>query len=471
VLVAIASYGERNLEHLKEVIARYQGMATLDLEVIVTSEAPKRLPAGVSISVGLPSSNPRSLPFAHKKIFADKIEEYDLFIYSEDDIGVTEAQVHAFLRTQQLLREDEVVGFLRYESNASVTATRWMPDVHNFFRWKPESVVHRGDLMFAEYTNEHAAFYILSRDQLRKAIRSGGFLREPDIGKYSMLETAATDPYTRCGLRKLICISRLEDFLIHHMSNRYTGQMGMALDEFTHQIDTLRLIDRGDHPATTLCAIETTVPELEWSKSLYEEPHGTLLSAIPPTPGTMLSIGCGRGLTEAQLINCGWQVTALPLDSVIGAAAAKLGISAVYGSLSEAPALLKGRRFDCVLITNLLHLQSDPRALFDMAVGFVREGGAIVIDSPNFSSLRIATKRAFGDVKYKMVRTYSESGITTLSARTLARYALEAGFGEATVRWYEPSLRRRIRSWEAPLPLGRLTAKGWVLRAIRLGNS
>ena len=55
-----------------------------------------------------------------------------------------------------------------------------------------------------------------------------------------MLETAATDPYTSCGLRKMICISHLEQFLIHHMSNRYSGQMGLLLSPFEEQLETFR---------------------------------------------------------------------------------------------------------------------------------------------------------------------------------------------------------------------------------------
>ena len=62
LLVAIASYGERHLELLKQVIRGYQHMA-MDVDVVVVSDAPKALGSRVRVVVGLPSRNPWSFPF------------------------------------------------------------------------------------------------------------------------------------------------------------------------------------------------------------------------------------------------------------------------------------------------------------------------------------------------------------------------------------------------------------------------
>ena len=181
---------------------------SLEVDVVVLSDAPKEIGVGARVEVGLPSSNPWSLPFAHKPLFAQNVDEYDLFIYSEDDIEVTEGNIDAFLRWTPQLADDEIAGFLRYEVDAS--GARSLPDVHGRFHWDPESVRRRGAGVFAEFTNEHAAFYILTRQQLKRAIASGGFLRDPGKGKYDMLCSAATDPYTNCGFRKVLCVSEID---------------------------------------------------------------------------------------------------------------------------------------------------------------------------------------------------------------------------------------------------------------------
>jgi 2-polyprenyl-3-methyl-5-hydroxy-6-metoxy-1,4-benzoquinol methylase len=464
LLVAIASYGEKNLSFLKKIITTYQAMA-MTVDVVVTSEAPKDLPAGVRVEVGLPSKNPRSLPFAHKKIFAENVDRYDLFIYSEDDIDVTEAHVQGFLRATEVLKPDEIAGFLRYEKDASGSV--WMSDVHNMFHWKPESVVHRGALTFAEYTNEHAAFYMMTQAQLRRAVASGGYLQDAYRGRYSMLETAATDPYTSCGLRKVICISHLDQFMVHHMSNAYAGKMGLPLRSFEEQLETLNTIDRGGHLATTLCEVESTLPEAEWSKSFYEKPHQALMEAVPRNVKSVLSIGCGWGVTEAELKQRGADVTVLPLDSVIGAAAARLGVNPVYGRLDECLTRLGGQTYDCVLITNLLHLQRDPEELFNRCAQFVREGGALVVDTPNFHRLATLAKRMSGNGQFKGLRSFAESGVTTFGPRMLVRASKSAGLSAPEVCWYDHSFPRTLGLKSLPWRMGRFTAGSWVFRAIR----
>ena len=184
------------------------------------------------------------------------------------------------------------------------------------FHWKPESVARRGAHTFAEFTNEHAGFYMLTQSQLKRAIASGGFLRGPHRGRYDWPETAATDPYTSCGFKKVICVSELERFLVHHMPNPYVHQLDVSLDSFKEQIRTLMSIGEGLHPASTLCDVESAQMPRRWQKSYYERPSDELLNTVPSDANRILSIGSGWGATEARLLRGGVEVTAIPLDSV-----------------------------------------------------------------------------------------------------------------------------------------------------------
>src|SRR5258708_461859 len=148
LLVAIASFGEKNLELLKKLIADYRRMA-LDVDLVVTSNAPKDLGPDVKVVVGLPSKNPFSLPFAHKAVLAQGVENYDLFIYTEDDMGVTEQNVQAFIRATAQLAPDEIAGYLRYEVDK--TGGWSMPDAHGGYHWKADSIKRRGEFTIAEF--------------------------------------------------------------------------------------------------------------------------------------------------------------------------------------------------------------------------------------------------------------------------------------------------------------------------------
>ena len=262
-LVAIASYGTGNLRYLKKIVTTYQRMPT-DVRIAVFSEGPKDLETNVEVIVGLPKRNPHSLPFAHKRTFVENVDRYDLFIYTEDDIDVREQHIESFLRITAALEPDEIAGFIRYEIGQD--GARYLPDVHGDFHWRLGSVGRREGYTIAEFTNEHAGFYILTQAQLRRAITSGGFLREPYKGRYGMLETGATDPYTSCGFRKVICISALEDFLVHHLPDRYAGRVGLSLKDFKTQIQTLIDVEAERHPKNVLCEFETKFENRRWSK-------------------------------------------------------------------------------------------------------------------------------------------------------------------------------------------------------------
>ena len=442
LLVAIASYGSKNIALLRSTIEAYRRLP-LAVDIVVLSNEPKDLGPGIEVAVGLPIANPWSLPFAHKAIFAERVDQYDLFIYSEDDIVVTAANVEAFLAAQALLPPDEIAGFLRYEVDK--TGQRWLPDMHGVFHWDPGSVRRRGDALFAQFSNEHAAFFILSRDQLKKAIESGGFLRAPYEGRHDMLCAAATDPYTSCGMRKVICISALESFLIHHASNRYAGLMGLPLADALRQIETLTAIEAGTHPAATLCRVDSGLSRGWWSKGLYEPASQELLNLIPTGAAEILSIGCGWGALEAKLIDRGARVTALPLDSVIGLEAARRGIEVVNGSLTEGLDALLGRRFDCIVVTNLVHLVDNPKEFVRRAAGLLAPGAALVLHGPNFSTARMLAKRALGR---SALRPYSKAenfGVHILGPGDLKRSLRAAGLTTGASRWLSGPERSSVR--------------------------
>ncbi len=461
LLVTIACYGDKNIGLLRRIIGDYQKMS-MDVDIVVLSNAPKELGPDVRVVVGLPSKNPWSLPFAHKPVLAENVDKYDLFIYSEDDMAVTERNIQAFLDITPRLDLSEIAGYIRYEVDE---AGQWsFPDVHGASRWTPESVHKSGGHIVAEYTNEHAAFYMLTRAQLKKAIASGGFLREPCTGRYDMACTAATDPYTNCGFKKVVSLTAIDDFLIHHLSNRYAGRLGVTMEMFREQIEALKAVENGSLPAATLCSVESRLPQSKWSKSLYEEPDEALLKLVPAGAKTILSVGCGWGAIELKLKERGAQVTGLALDSVIVAGAAKRGIEVIYGTLEQALAGLAGRKFDCVFMTNLLHLVPDPEAVLEKCARLVGPEGTLLVSSPNFKALRVRVKQAMGAPELRNLGNFDRGGIAIFGPRKLSKNLLRSGFRETTVQFPDAASSNGKPSGGI---LKILMAREWILSARR----
>src|SRR4030095_14057498 len=114
VLVVIATYGSSNDKYLHRLVGEYRSMS-FDVDLVVLSNVHKYVADGVEVIVVPRRLSPWSrrgtfngqkgwrfrrqeyrdwvrhldIPFAHRQIFAKRLNEYDLFLYSEDDTLVT----------------------------------------------------------------------------------------------------------------------------------------------------------------------------------------------------------------------------------------------------------------------------------------------------------------------------------------------------------------------------------------------
>jgi SAM-dependent methyltransferase len=461
VLVAIANYGEGNRRYLDQLLAEYRAMP-FPVDVVVLSNIPKDLGEGVEVKVGLPSKNPWSLPFGHKQLFADRIEQYDAFIYSEDDILVTENNIRAFLEVTPTLEDDEIAGFMRIETHPDGRKSYDM--IHAFFRWDPASARLRGGELYAHLTNEHAAAYILTRDHLRRAIDSGGFLVPPHQHRYDLLCTAATDPYTQCGMTKLLPLDRLADFEVRHLPNKYVGIYGVEGPALAEQIDALRAIAQSGQAPTPWIEIETRLPGGGASKPVHDQPDDALLATVPSDAKSVLVIGCGDGRTEAAMIAGGAAVTALPVDPVVGRNAAARGVEVLPADPAEAERVLGSRPFDVVAFPDVLHLVAEPVALLRRFARCVAEGGTVLVSAPNTADMKMRMAKLRGGAGYRELGDFERAGLHATNRRVLRQWLREAGLTTTRVQPEMTDKRQKLARASAGLGAA-LLANRWLLQA------
>lgn len=386
ILIAIANYGTKNISFLKKLILHYKSLP-YQIHICLLTERRKDIDSSVEQIIAIPNKNPWSLPFAHKTLFADRLHLYDLFIYSEDDTLISQINIEAFLWASSVLETNDIPGFLRIEIGPDNKT--YISTMHSHYHWDMSSFCNRGGETFAYFTNEHSACFILTREQLSKAISSGGFLVKPHEGIYDMLCTAATDPYTQCGFRKLICISRLDDFLVQHLPNNYVGVMGAPRKDALSQIDALHQIAAGRlNKSSILPEVPATLPP-PFHMQYYASPCEMILKQIPKGRKDVLSVGCGQGLMEERIQILGHNVTAIPIDSVIAASAKRRGISLQCGTLDEAFSSLLTRRFDAVIFSRFLHLIQNPDKYINAAVKLLNPGGMLISHVLNLNRLML----------------------------------------------------------------------------------
>ena len=149
-MVAIAAYDFSQLPHLEEVLDAYSDTAAAGaiVHIVIHATVPYPLTlidllntryaplmdqdsndgglAALSIEIQIVSPSLRlHLVDLHRALFYDALNDYDLFIYTEDDILVTPTTIHTYwtetTRLQQLVGKDAAsdynVGIVRYEYN------------------------------------------------------------------------------------------------------------------------------------------------------------------------------------------------------------------------------------------------------------------------------------------------------------------------------------------------------------------
>jgi SAM-dependent methyltransferase len=427
LLVAIANHGTGSRKYIDQLLAAYRQMP-IETSIVILSNVPKDLGPDVEVVVGVPSANPWSLPFAHRPIFRERLNQYDLFIYSEDDTLVTWENIKAFLEAVDTLPANEIAGFLRTERGTDGSVH--YSTCHSFFRWIPGSVRQRSNKLWARYSNDHAACFIATRAQISATIERGGFPNEPHEGRFDMLCSAATDVYTRGGMERLVCIDELQRFSLPHLPNKYVGKMGLPADELEWQIAALRKIAAGTLPTTELLQPETKLPGCFASKSYREADDPVIQNLIGSTSAKIVVWGSGDGTLERALADRGHDVTVVPLDAIMGECCRTRGLKVIPPAKPEA--LAGNLQADVVLISNVLHLVDSPAAMLGSLRSLVRPGGRLIAKIPNLHELRLVRRR-FKDPRYGMPWTREGIGAHPLTASNLRHLAASAGFRDPRV--------------------------------------
>ena len=461
ILVAVASYGTKQDHFLRQIIAEYHKLR-MPCRIVVLSDRPKPVD-GAELLAGLPSGNPYSLPFAHRRLFAENVDKYDLFIYTEDDTLLTGAHIDSFLNINRLLEGDEILGFVRSETAPG--GERYITTIHRHFRWLPETVAARGGELVAQLSNQHSGCFMATQAQLKRALASGGFMVAPHDGVYGMLETAASDIYRQCGLRRVICVSRIHEFIVPHLANKYFDRLGIPVDELDLQVRALRDLHRQESWKGTLVNPETEAHEFRWSKNLYEKADEALLRALPTSARRVLSVGVGSGALERQLHRDGIDVQVVALDDVFARVLRERGVPAVTGPLDTALQAIGGEPFDAVLMVDALHLVPDPRQWLRAIRERLSPGGRLIVRVDNTGEISAwLTDLRAGRRRARFPR-FAASGVQPVNSAALRGWCRAAGFAVARISPVMADTRRQKMGPFAIGLIGAMVATQLILEA------
>jgi 2-polyprenyl-3-methyl-5-hydroxy-6-metoxy-1,4-benzoquinol methylase len=188
------------------------------------------------------------------------------------------------------------------------------------------------------------------------------------------------------------------------------------------QIDALLEMREHGRPRTLLFDPETKILHAKWSKDYCEPVRSEMLSLMPEGARSVLSIGCGWGATEGHLVRKGLRVVGVPMDSVIAACAEAKGVEMIYGDFETAREKLAHESFDCILLSNVLHLVRDPADVLSAFVELLSPQGVVIASTPNLGRMPIGLGRLRGKPQYRKLGSYEKTGLHLTSTRLVRKW-------------------------------------------------
>lgn len=131
-----------------------------------------------------------------------------------------------------------------------------------------------------------------------------------------------------------------------------------------------------------------------------------VLELVPEGVQRVLSLGCGGGRTEAELVKKGAHVLGIEPFEPAARAAESRGLEVLIGDSDSTVDALAGRTFDCLIYADVLEHIRDPEAVLAAHVPLLEPGGALILSVPNFRNYTV-----FRDIFLKGEPPYTDSGI------------------------------------------------------------
>jgi hypothetical protein len=168
------------------------------------------------------------LVFEPRQYILNHLDEYDYFLYNEDDIFISTDCLNFAIEINDKLIKHNLqynVGFLRYELENNIP---------EFVDLSPYNSIHLGgngvsdiiryitqigsDYYFNSW-NPHSGNFLFSKDQIKLLLDNGNFPTNASATFAGILESGATGFHK--VIRKYTPVSEYKKLMVHHMSNKY----------------------------------------------------------------------------------------------------------------------------------------------------------------------------------------------------------------------------------------------------------
>mmetsp|Transcript_14536 Transcript_14536/g.47364 ORF Transcript_14536/g.47364 Transcript_14536/m.47364 type:complete len:399 (+) Transcript_14536:1778-2974(+) len=200
-----------------------------------------------------PASLRLEMTMQHRHEVKKRLQEFDVFVYAEDDVLIELRHVLAYVEASKKLAgsaagKKYMLGWQRFEKTGIGMGARQIMWENGIDSWH---AVEIGGDAYATMVNPHAGAWIATRDQLIALQRECNILRVPQTANsFTRVRAAGWNMYLNCGRRKVLPLRNFQAFIVHHLPDKNWWQRSecavLVPDLLAHFHGWVTRYDRGD---------------------------------------------------------------------------------------------------------------------------------------------------------------------------------------------------------------------------------
>ncbi|KAJ1458176.1 hypothetical protein M885DRAFT_513224 [Pelagophyceae sp. CCMP2097] len=226
---------EAELRHIVQTCSGYSG-GSIALEI-------RMCPAELKFEVTM----------LHRQDMLSRLDDFDVFVYAEDDVHVELRHVMAYYAASRKLEAVEngnkyVLGWQRFEKTGIGMGAEQVTWENNVDSWHAVEV---GGELYLTMVNPHAGAWIAARDELKAMHAECAILRvTKTAGSFTRVRAGGWNMYLNCRRRKILPARHFAAFLVHHLPDKnWWTRSGCATTVphlLAHMTDLVKRFDAGD---------------------------------------------------------------------------------------------------------------------------------------------------------------------------------------------------------------------------------
>lgn len=179
--------------------------------------------------------------------------------------------------------------------------------------------------------------------------------------------------------------------------------------------------------------------------SYYGRLRDEILRLVPPNARRVLSVGCGAGVTEGELVKKGVEVVGIEMNADAAHSARARGLMVIEGDAADVSQELENRCFDCLIYADVLEHIADPVAILRVHMPLLNNGGSVIISVPNFRHFSVVAQLfGRGHIRYTDAGILDRTHVRLTTRRMVQEWFAEVGLRPVAMVYRMSQRREKV---------------------------